>query len=105
MHPLLAGFEQLVPCLGQGRAPLQVAYELQDVLAVEITVARDAVGKGIGTLPPVPLAWQGGCLVAQDFADLIGHLPQDIIQNLFRGGIGISLRRLDGQPFLCRECP
>jgi hypothetical protein len=35
VYPLLAGFEQPVPSLCQGRALLHIADELEDVLALE----------------------------------------------------------------------
>jgi hypothetical protein len=64
VHPLLAGFKQLAAGLGQGRALVQVADELEDVLApqtsggwrLEIAGRGDTVGshEGIGAPPPVP---------------------------------------------------
>jgi hypothetical protein len=83
MHPLLTSFEELAASLQQGRALGRIADEFEDVLALKamrwacrsVAMTGDAVShhEGIGAPPSrPPPARQGGGLVAQDHAKLVG---------------------------------
>jgi hypothetical protein len=44
VHPLLGGFEKLVASLDQGRALVQVAHKLEDILAFKVAAFGNAIG-------------------------------------------------------------
>jgi hypothetical protein len=81
VNALLTGFKELAAGLRQGRALVQVAHEFQDVFALKVALAGDAVG-----------GHEGICFVAEYGSDLDGCPDKELAFHAFAVGVLGAIR-------------